>query len=51
MMQLGIPTFTVAFCLTTWLFLLPLYRLDERDPDHSSWHRTRKKKTGVESKR
>lgn len=35
---LGIPTLTGPFCITTWLFLLPLYKLDDRDlPDHSFW--------------
>lgn len=35
---LGIPTLTGPFCVTTWLFLLPLYKLDDREhPDHSFW--------------
>lgn len=35
---LGIPTLTGPFCVTTWLFLLPLYKLDDRSlPDHSFW--------------
>ncbi|MBD5218415.1 MAG: urea transporter [Bacteroidales bacterium] len=34
----GIPTLTGPFCITTWLFLLPLYKMDvEEKPDHSSW--------------
>ncbi len=39
MMPLGIPTFTAPFCLATWLFLLPLYKFDEKEPDHSNWHK------------
>lgn len=39
MMPFGMPTFTGPFCLTTWLFLLPLYKFDERRPDHSHWHK------------
>ena len=36
---LGIPTLTAPFCLTTWLFLLPLIRFDHTEhPDHSNWH-------------
>lgn len=35
---LGIATLTAPFCITTWLFLLPLLRLDDDHPDHSSWH-------------
>lgn len=35
---LGIPTLTAPFCITTWLFLLPLLRFDETEhPDHSDW--------------
>ncbi|MDE5980187.1 MAG: urea transporter, partial [Muribaculaceae bacterium] len=26
----GIPTLTGPFCVATWLFLLPLYRLDNK---------------------
>lgn len=38
MLPLGIPTLTGPFCITTWLFLLPLYQLDEvAKPDHSKW--------------
>lgn len=34
----GLPTLTGPFCLATWLFLLPLYKLDVTDkPDHSRW--------------
>lgn len=35
---LGMPTLTAPFCLTTWLFLLPMLRLDTQTPDHSAWH-------------
>lgn len=44
MLPFGVPTFTAPFCLTTWLFLLPLYKFDEKEPDHSFWH----KKKGME---
>lgn len=38
MAPVGLPTLTGPFCVTTWLFLLPLYKLDDRDyPDHSFW--------------
>ena len=39
MLPFGLPTFTAPFCLTTWLFLLPLLKFDEDSPDHSHWHR------------
>lgn len=39
MMPFGVPTFTAPFCIATWLFLLPLYRFDEKVPDHSHWHK------------
>ena len=39
MMPFGMPTFTAPFCLATWLFLLPLYKFDEKKPDHSHWHK------------
>lgn len=36
---LGIPTLTAPFCVTTWLFLLPLLRFDRDErPDHSDWN-------------
>lgn len=39
---LGLPSLTLPFCLTTWLFLLPLLHLDtpsaEHSADHSEWH-------------
>lgn len=44
MIPFGLPTFTGPFCLATWLFLLPLYKLDEKEPDHSNWHKKRTKK-------
>ena len=35
---LGLATLTGPFCITTWLFLLPLYKVDQTPaPDHSSW--------------
>lgn len=34
----GLPTLTGPFCITTWLFLLPLYKFNAPDaPDHSKW--------------
>lgn len=39
MAPFGIPTLTAPFCVATWLFLLPLYKFDERKPDHSHWHK------------
>lgn len=39
MLPLGLPTFTAPFCITTWLFLLPLFKFDEKEPDHSHWHK------------
>lgn len=38
---LGLPALTAPFCLATWLFLLPLLKLDPRstaEQDHSTWH-------------
>ncbi len=41
---LGIATLTAPFCITTWLFLLPLIRFDEaKHPDHTSWSASLKK--------
>ena len=34
----GVATLTAPFCITTWLFLLPLLKFDEQHPDHSQWH-------------
>lgn len=42
MIPFGLPTFTGPFCLATWLFLLPLYKLDEKEPDHSNWHKKKR---------
>ena len=39
----GLPTLTGPFCLTTWLFLLPLYKFDDNDPDNSEWHKMEKR--------
>lgn len=39
---LGLPALTAPFCLTTWLFLLPLFKLDvakREAEDHSVWYR------------
>lgn len=33
----SIATFTAPFCVTTWLFLLPMLKLDDAQPDHTSW--------------
>ena len=39
----GLPTLTGPFCITAWLFLLPMLKLDHRKiPDHSNWHKTNK---------
>lgn len=36
---LGLATLTAPFCVTTWLFLLPLLRFDHIEkPDHSNWN-------------
>lgn len=38
---LGLPSLTAPFCLTTWLFLLPLYRFEPSHTNpvnHSIWH-------------
>ena len=34
---LGLATLTAPFCVTTWAFLLPMFKLDEAKPDHSNW--------------
>lgn len=36
---LGIATLTGPFCITTWLFLLPCFKFNAPEPDHSSWHK------------
>lgn len=34
----GLPTLTGPFCVATWIFLLPLYKLGaDAAPDHSRW--------------
>lgn len=39
----GLPALTAPFCITTWLFLLPMLKLnDPSDPDHSDWDKERK---------
>lgn len=44
MAPLGIATLTGPFCVTTWLFLLPLIKFDEEEkPDHSNWFAENKK--------
>ncbi|MBQ8502076.1 MAG: urea transporter [Bacteroides sp.] len=40
MLPFGIATLTAPFCITTWLFLLPLYKLEHKEADHSHWHKT-----------
>ncbi len=40
----GIPTLTAPFCIATWMFLLPLYKLDEQaQPDMRDWKQKGKK--------
>ena len=34
---LGLSTLTAPFCIATWVFLLPMFKLDEAQPDHSHW--------------
>ena len=44
MAPVGIATLTGPFCITTWLFLLPLVRFDDEEkPDHSNWYPENKK--------
>jgi urea transporter len=33
----GLASLTAPFCITTWLFLLPLYRLNDIEANHSKW--------------
>jgi len=41
MLPFGLPTLTGPFCITTWLFLLPRYKLDDvTDPDLSDWEKS-----------
>lgn len=44
LMPLGLATLTAPFCITTWLMLLPLIRMDntDRHPDHTDWDEHRK---------
>lgn len=37
----GIPSLTFPFCLTTWLFLLPMLKIDSQTPDHTSWYKAK----------
>lgn len=38
MLPWGMPTLTAPFCIATWMFLLPLYKLDEKSRvDMSDW--------------
>jgi urea transporter len=40
MLPYGIATLTAPFCITTWMFLLPRYALnDKKRPDHTNWHK------------
>ena len=35
----GLATLTAPFCVATWLFLLPLIKIDDNEhPDHSNWY-------------
>ncbi len=37
---LGLPALTAPFCLTTWLFLLPLLHIEGKEEvDHTHWHK------------
>lgn len=41
----GIPTLTAPFCIATWMFLLPLYKLDEQEsPDMRDWRKVAPKR-------
>lgn len=33
----GLPTLTGPFCLTTWLFLIPLYKFNAPQSKHAEW--------------
>ena len=51
MAPVGIATLTGPFCITTWLFLLPLVRFDDEEkPDHSNWYPENKKHLGRSSR-
>lgn len=44
---LGLATLTAPFCITTWLFLLPLIKVDDNEhPDHSNWYVENKRHLG-----
>ncbi|MDO4319561.1 MAG: urea transporter [Bacteroidales bacterium] len=34
----GLPTLTGPFCITTWLFLLPLYKFSSNEDRHAEWN-------------
>ena len=38
----GLATLTAPFCIATWFFLLPMFKLDKVTPDHSNWSPTLK---------
>jgi urea transporter len=38
----GIPSLTAPFCIATWLFLLPMFRLGGEKANHTHWHKARK---------
>lgn len=43
MIPWGMPTLTAPFCIATWMFLLPLYKLDDTEqPNMSVWHGNKK---------
>lgn len=47
---LGLPALTGPFCVTTWLFLLPLFKFDketEEKTDHSEWEKGKNVKAGA----
>lgn len=37
----GIATLTGPFCITTWLFLLPLYKFNVEKTDHTDWKKNK----------
>ncbi len=44
---LGLATLTAPFCVATWLFLLPILKLDSREkPDHTDWYKSHKEPRG-----
>ena len=49
---LGLATLTAPFCITTWLFLLPLIKIDsDEHPDHSNWFAENKRHLAKRQKR